>query len=224
MFVDVKLKPAPSRVHCHIYATRIGWGSSCSRGCLSQPLVKGKIAKYQGVLVTLVLVTLGLSILAKNYVLKCGARCASRTSPGFPAPRAGYNNSVEIGGETMGTITTKRIYDEPGDADGERILVDRLWPRGISKDRARLTAWDKDVAPSTELRKWFGHDPDRFAEFSARYRDELSSSSAAEELASRCRDQLVQGRNVTLLYAAKDTSCNHAVVLGDWLAEKTKTA
>lgn len=150
--------------------------------------------------------------------------CASRTSPGFPAPRAGYNHSVEIGGETMGTITTKRIYDEPGDADGERILVDRLWPRGISKDRARLTAWDKDVAPSTELRKWFGHDPDRFAEFSARYRDELSSSSAAEELASRCRDQLVQGRNVTLLYAAKDASCNHAVVLGDWLAEKTKTA
>ena len=117
----------------------------------------------------------------------------------------------------MAAISIKRVYDAPAEDDGERILVDRLWPRGISKARAALAGWNKDVAPSTELRKWFGHDPERFEEFSARYRDELSASPAAEAFASACREQLERGQNVTLIYAAKDPACNHAIVLKGWL-------
>ena len=120
----------------------------------------------------------------------------------------------------MASIAVRRIYDTVADEDGDRILVDRLWPRGISKVRAAFAGWDKDVAPSPELRKWFGHDPARFAAFSVRYRDELFSSPAAEALAVRCREQLECGRNVTLLYAAKDSACNHAIVLKDWLVER----
>ncbi len=120
----------------------------------------------------------------------------------------------------MASIAVKRIYDTVADEDGDRILVDRLWPRGISKVRAALAEWNKDVAPSPELRKWFGHDPARFAAFSVRYRDELFFSPAAEALAVRCREQLECGRNVTLLYAAKDSACNHAIVLKDWLVER----
>ena len=117
----------------------------------------------------------------------------------------------------MAAISIKRVYGAPAENDGERILVDRLWPRGISKERAALAGWNKDVAPSAELRKWFGHDPERFEEFSARYRDELSSSPAAEELARACRERLAHGQNVTLVYAAKDPACNHAIVLKGWL-------
>ena len=117
----------------------------------------------------------------------------------------------------MAAISVKRVYDAPTEDEGERILVDRLWPRGISKERAALADWNKNVAPSTELRKWFGHDPERFEEFSARYRDELSASPAAEELARACRERLERGQSVTLLYAAKDPACNHAIVLKGWL-------
>ena len=122
----------------------------------------------------------------------------------------------------MTTISIKRVYDAPAEGDGYRILVDRLWPRGISKERAALAEWNKDVAPSTELRKWFGHDPERFEEFSARYRDELVSSPAAEEFAHACRERLERGQNVTLVYAAKDPACNHAIVLKGWLDERAR--
>lgn len=108
----------------------------------------------------------------------------------------------------MTAFTISNIRDEQG-ADNYRVLVDRLWPRGISKERADLDEHRKDVAPSPELRKWFGHDPARFEEFAARYRAELDESGAAEAFA-----QDMAGHDaVTLLYAAKDREHNHAIVL-----------
>ena len=116
----------------------------------------------------------------------------------------------------MGTKTTwriKRIYEEPSPEDGYRVLVDRLWPRGISKEAAHLDEWCKDVAPSTETRRELGHDPARFEEFKTRYRAELTASGAAEALAGRLAGQSV----VTLLYAAHDVKDNQAVVLQEVL-------
>lgn len=108
----------------------------------------------------------------------------------------------------------KRIYEEPATQDGYRVLVDRLWPRGVSKERAALDKWLKDVAPSPELRAWFGHRPERFKEFSARYETELESNPAVKELQSIIRDN----KNVTLLYAAHDPAVNHAAVLLAYLS------
>jgi uncharacterized protein YeaO (DUF488 family) len=111
-------------------------------------------------------------------------------------------------------IRIRRVYDPPERGDGARVLVDRLWPRGLSKDKAGLAAWLKDIAPSAELRAWFGHDPERFAEFSQRYRAELAGNEAAvDELRS-----LIAKGPVTLLYGAHDEAHNNAVVLADWLA------
>jgi uncharacterized protein YeaO (DUF488 family) len=110
----------------------------------------------------------------------------------------------------------KRVYEEPGRADGTRILVDRLWPRGLSKERARVDLWLKDIAPSTELRKWFSHDPHKWAEFQRRYRQELKSKT--DQLAI-LREKAAQGP-VTLLYGAKDESHNEAVVLLSLLQPK----
>ncbi|WP_017611402.1 DUF488 domain-containing protein [Nocardiopsis xinjiangensis] len=105
---------------------------------------------------------------------------------------------------------------EPEPPPGERFLVDRVWPRGVSKDAMEGVIWLKEVAPSAELRTWFGHDPDRFAEFSERYRTELESGpESLDPILSAAR----RGP-VTLLYAAKDTEHNHAVVLRDFLAER----
>lgn len=109
------------------------------------------------------------------------------------------------------SLRTKRAYDDPAPSDGYRILVDRLWPRGVAKDDADIDEWLKEVGPSTELRKWFGHDPERFEEFAARYRAELDGSEALERLRARCREHPV----VTLVYAAKDETHNNAVVLRD---------
>ena len=91
------------------------------------------------------------------------------------------------------TVAIKRVYDQPEPGDGIRILVDRLWPRGLSKERAKVDAWLKEVAPSNDLRKWFGHDPEKFAEFRRRYEAELASESGQEALA-RLRDLARQGR------------------------------
>jgi len=91
------------------------------------------------------------------------------------------------------TVAIKRVYDQPEPGDGTRILVDRLWPRGLSKERAKVDAWLKEVAPSNDLRKWFGHDPEKFAEFRRRYEAELASESGQEALA-RLRDLARQGR------------------------------
>lgn len=110
----------------------------------------------------------------------------------------------------------KRIYTPPSATDGARILVDRLWPRGVSKQKASLTLWMKDIAPSPALREWFGHQPERFYAFSEKYRQELDTDpakqAAARELFARAEKV-----PVTLLYAAKDPAVNHAVVLLAWL-------
>jgi uncharacterized protein YeaO (DUF488 family) len=110
-------------------------------------------------------------------------------------------------------IQTKRIYDPPASGDGFRILVDRLWPRGVSKDAANLDLWLKAVAPSTELRTWFHHEEANFAEFELRYRAELDDNSAVDEL----RALIAQHDPVTLLYGARDARLNQAVVLADYL-------
>lgn len=103
----------------------------------------------------------------------------------------------------------KRIYEKPDKEDGTRILVDRLWPRGLTKEKASVDLWLKDIAPSTELRKWFGHDPAKWKEFRNRYRDELKKN---EEQVSLLKDQIKNG-TVTLVYGAKDEEHNEAFVL-----------
>lgn len=113
-------------------------------------------------------------------------------------------------------IKTKRIYEDYSDEDGYRVLVDRLWPRGVSKEKAKLDEWLKDIAPSTELRKWFDHDPDKFEEFQTRYKIELSSK---DEAVNHLLKKVAQ-QPITLLYAAKDEQHNHAVVLQEFLREK----
>jgi uncharacterized protein YeaO (DUF488 family) len=102
----------------------------------------------------------------------------------------------------------KRVYLSAQAGDGCRVLVDRLWPRGVSKSKARLTAWMKQVAPSNALRLWFGHRPERFADFARRYRRELAGNPAVGELR-----RLGRGARVTLVYGARDPKINHAVVL-----------
>ena len=114
----------------------------------------------------------------------------------------------------MGEVRIKRVYEPPSREDGYRVLVDRLWPRGLSKADAGLDLWLKDVAPSTELREWFHHDPTRDAEFTARYRAELDGNPAMETLREVAREHPV----ITLLYAARDTQANQAVVLRDELS------
>ncbi|MGH2583888.1 MAG: DUF488 domain-containing protein [Dehalococcoidia bacterium] len=109
------------------------------------------------------------------------------------------------------TLTLKRVYEPAGDDDGERLLVDRLWPRGVSKAEAKLTDWLKDLAPSTELRRWFGHEPSRWAEFHQRYSAELGRPKA-QAIVQMLADKARQGP-VTLVYAARDTEHNEAVVL-----------
>lgn len=105
-------------------------------------------------------------------------------------------------------VQLKRAYDEPAPADGQRILVDRLWPRGVTKARAAVDLWLRDVAPTTELRQWFGHDPHKWEEFAQRYRAELGHNPALAQLRALAR----QGP-VTLVYAARDEQHNAAVVL-----------
>jgi uncharacterized protein YeaO (DUF488 family) len=115
----------------------------------------------------------------------------------------------------MQNIRLKRVYEQPSREDGTRILVDRLWPRGITKKEAHFDQWNREVAPSTRLRSWFGHDPERWAEFIRRYRSELSAQSNALDDVRR----LARKGPITLLYAAKDEIHNHAVVLKSVLLE-----
>jgi len=110
-------------------------------------------------------------------------------------------------------IKLKRAYDPPAADDGTRILVDRLWPRGISKEKAALDQWMKEIAPSTELRKWLHHDPQRWDEFRHRYIEELRQRP---DLVAELR-LLVREGTVTLVYAARDETHNHAMVLRDAL-------
>lgn len=108
-------------------------------------------------------------------------------------------------------VQVKRIYEEPSPSDGARVLVDRLWPRGISKERANLTLWAKDVAPSTELRKWYDHDPAKFEEFTSKYEDELKNPPQSDELAQL--KQLAKKGPLTLLTASKAADISEAAVL-----------
>ena len=114
-------------------------------------------------------------------------------------------------------IRIKRAYSEPSPRDGVRILVDRVWPRGISKERARIVEWRKDLAPTTSLRKWFGHEPTRWTEFRRRYRTELSRFGTMDALQKLAR--LSCKRTVTLVYSAADEEHNQAVVLKELLDE-----
>jgi len=112
-------------------------------------------------------------------------------------------------------VHVRRVYDGPEPDDGVRVLVDRVWPRGLSKDKAALGEWCKDVAPSTELRKWYGHDPDRFGEFARRYQTELADSEHAGAL-NHLRDLAKRGP-LTLLTATKQIDISQAEVLADLL-------
>ena len=113
--------------------------------------------------------------------------------------------------EAHGTVRVARIYDEPSPEDGRRILVDRLWPRGVSKERAKLDDWCKGVAPSNELRRWYGHDPKLFEEFSTRYRAELAEGEQAEALSRIAGD--ARSGVVTLLTATKAPEISEAAVI-----------
>jgi uncharacterized protein YeaO (DUF488 family) len=114
-------------------------------------------------------------------------------------------------------VRIRRAYEQPTPADGARVLVDRLWPRGLNKQKAALDEWCKAVAPSTELRKWYAHDPERFAEFGRRYRAELEGPGPAEAL--RHLREMAGERTVTLLTAAKRVDISEAVVLADLLRD-----
>ncbi|MEH7304784.1 DUF488 domain-containing protein [Neobacillus drentensis] len=112
----------------------------------------------------------------------------------------------------MANIFMKRVYEPHEEMDGYRVLVDRLWPRGISKDAAKLSYWFKDLAPSNELRKWFCHKPELFEEFRSRYLEELRSDEQKREYIRQIIEMELRG-HVTLLYGAKDPVHNHALVL-----------
>lgn len=113
------------------------------------------------------------------------------------------------------TVRVRRVYEGPAEVDGTRVLVDRIWPRGLSKDKAHLDEWCKQIAPSAELRKWYGHDPERFAEFRRRYRAELKDPERADALA-RLRD-LARYRTLTLLTATRHPETSQAEVLAELL-------
>nr|WP_077191974.1 DUF488 family protein [Streptomyces lydicus] len=116
-------------------------------------------------------------------------------------------------------IRVRRVYEQSEPADGARVLVDRLWPRGLSKADAQLTEWCKDVAPSSELRRWYGHQEERFGTFVERYREELAGESAQRAL-ERLRERAADGP-LTLLTATKEVPLSHAEVLAELLREES---
>ena len=134
-------------------------------------------------------------------------------------PHEDHGNPDYPAWNTDGTMTSKpkvqvrRAYEEPARQDGTRVLVDRIWPRGLTKDKAQLDEWCKQIAPSTALRKWYGHDPARFAEFARRYRAELEESERAEAL--QHLRELAKKQTLTLLTATKHAEISEAVVLAD---------
>ncbi|WP_340108483.1 DUF488 domain-containing protein [Pikeienuella sp. HZG-20] len=147
------------------------------------------------------------------------ARARQRDESGFPAGGFGCRLrliEVHAGVGLMADIRVKRAYRAARVSDGARVLVDRLWPRGLAKDRVRLAAWRKDLAPSSELRKWFGHDPEKWEEFKVRYFKELDENpDAVDELVAGIGD-----RPTTLIFGAKDEERNNAVALKLYLKER----
>jgi uncharacterized protein YeaO (DUF488 family) len=133
-----------------------------------------------------------------------------RKSPASKGEPRGKRSKSELS-----PIVIKRVYDAPARGDGIRILIDRLWPRGLSKAELKLDAWPRVLSPSTELRKWYGHDPERFAEFRRRYREEL----AAHPDDIGALRATIKGRRATLLTATRELDLSHAVVLREVLEE-----
>jgi uncharacterized protein YeaO (DUF488 family) len=117
-------------------------------------------------------------------------------------------------------VRVRRIYEPVTEQDGIRVLVDRLWPRGMSKDRAEIDEWFRDIAPSTALRRWYAHDPQRFTEFRHRYQLELAAGEQATALFHLAK--LAEGRTVTLLTASRDPAISEAVVLAHLLKERPR--
>ncbi|QQZ08798.1 DUF488 domain-containing protein [Heyndrickxia vini] len=115
-------------------------------------------------------------------------------------------------------IKIKRAYEPISEVDGKRILVDRLWPRGISKEKANIDEWMKNIAPSNELRKWFNHDPEKFDKFREKYKEELDNTELHDDL-KKLRKMNDEG-TVTLVYSAKDEEHNQAIVLKQYLEEE----
>lgn len=116
-------------------------------------------------------------------------------------------------------VRVRRVYDEPETDDGIRVLVDRLWPRGMTKEKASLHEWCKDVAPSTDLRKWYGHDPAKFAEFADRYRTELNQTDRRHAL-EHLHELVAEGDCLTLLTGTKDSEISEAAVLATILTSQ----
>jgi uncharacterized protein YeaO (DUF488 family) len=119
---------------------------------------------------------------------------------------------------TKSTILIKRAYEDPSKDDGYRVLVDRVWPRGRSKQKLALDQWARDLAPSAQLRKWFGHIPKRWEVFQQRYRAELDTEEAQEQIRRLLTD--ANGQLITLIYGAKDEEHNQAIVLRDVLSHR----
>ena len=119
----------------------------------------------------------------------------------------------------MMAFKVKRVYEDPADSDGERILVDRLWPRGLKKEKARVDKWLKEIAPSNELRTWFAHDPTKCGEFRTRYFHELDAKGA-EPFDSLL--EIARTENVTLLFAAREQALNNAVALKQYLENRPR--
>jgi uncharacterized protein YeaO (DUF488 family)/predicted RNA-binding Zn-ribbon protein involved in translation (DUF1610 family) len=125
-------------------------------------------------------------------------------------------NARQVKGVDFMPIVLKRVYDRAEASDGKRILVDRLWPRGVRKDKARIDEWIRDIAPSNELRKWFSHDPAKWNEFKKRYGNELEKKQEiVSKLAKECKE-----KKVTLLYSSKELKYNNAVALKEYLEKK----
>ena len=127
--------------------------------------------------------------------------------------KSAKSKAVERRRRPASQIQIKRVYDPPEASDGVRILIDRLWPRGLSKAALKFDAWPKELTPSNELRKWYGHDPKLYAEFGRRYRSEL----AAHKDALAALRAMIKGRKVTLLTATRELELSHATVLRDLL-------
>lgn len=119
----------------------------------------------------------------------------------------------------MHEIKLKRVYEDPQENDGYRILVDRLWPRGVKKEELKYDSWAKEITPSNEIRKWFNHDPEKFEQFKSAYLEELTENEETADFVKEIKDELEE-QNVTLLYAAKDEKINHVVILKDFLEEQ----
>ncbi|HEY9543895.1 DUF488 domain-containing protein [Prevotella sp.] len=121
----------------------------------------------------------------------------------------------------MKQLKIKRVYEAPEEADGYRVLTDKLWPRGLKKEQAAIDEWAKAITPTTSLRQWFGHKPENFQAFADKYRAELDTNADAPAFADHCQ-RLLEETNVTLLYGARDKDCNHAIVLRLWILGQEK--